>query len=158
MNSRRHVVELVLAVIGIIGLATSVEAENSENARHRLPGSWHAQAGTAAQGTFPGLFTFTSDGGVIGTESPGPFESPAIGSWVARGGGAAFTFFALFGSPAGGGQNTGRLKVVGSLHFDHAADGWSGPFKIDVFDAAGHLLFTDRGQITLTRIVVESID
>jgi len=158
MNSRRRVVGFALAVIAVTCLASPAVAQESVNGLHRLPGSWHSLASTPTQAPFPGLFTFSSDGVVMGTESPGPFESGGYGSWEARGGAAALTFHALFGSPAGAATNTGRARIVGLLHYDAATDTWSGPFKIDVYDPAGHLLFHDRGQFTLTRIVVESLD
>ena len=158
MNSRRRVVGLVLAVIGIICLASPAAAQNSVNGLHRLPGSWHSLASTPTQAPFPGLFTFSSDGVVMGTESPGPFESFGVGSWEARGGDAALTLHGLLGSARGAGLNTGRIRVVGLIHYDAATDTWSGPFKVDVYDPAGNVLFHDRGQFTLTRIVVESLD
>jgi hypothetical protein len=50
-----------------------------------------------------------------------------------------------------------KLKVVGRLQYDDKG-GWSGPFKIDVLDAGGQVVFTDHGTFTLTRIAVESLD
>jgi len=158
MNSRCRVVGFALAVIAVICLASPAAAQNSVHGLHRLPGSWHSLASTAIQAPFPGLLTFSSDGAIVATESPGPFESIGVGTWEARGGDAALTFHVLFGSPAGAATNTGRARIVALLRYDAATDTWSGPFKIDVYDPAGHVLFHDRGQFTLTRIVVESLD
>jgi hypothetical protein len=127
--------------------------------QEKLLGSWNVAVTTPNQGTFPALLTFTADGSVIGAESPNPFESSAHGSWVRSDQGeVAYTFVALFGSQEG--KNTGKLKVVGTLHFDDDGDKarWRGPFKIDVFDASGQVIFTDQGTFSLTRIAVESLD
>jgi hypothetical protein len=123
----------------------------------RLPGSWHSVVTTPNQGSFPGLITFNSDGGVTATESPGPFESPAHGNWERRGRDVAYTFFALFGTAAGAGHNAGSLKVVGTLHFDARNGGWTGPFRIQVFTPTGAVIFSDEGTIALTRIEIESL-
>lgn len=131
---------------------------NGHNGVDRLPGSWRVEITTPHQGSFPALFTFTGDGALIGTESPGPFESPSHGNWVGHGREAAYTFLVLFGSPAGAGRNTGSAKVVGTLQFDAGRGGWSGPFRIEVFDPAGHVLFSDRGTLQLTRIAIEALD
>jgi hypothetical protein len=64
----------------------------------------------------------------------------------------------LFGGPSGAGQNTGSAKVVGTLHFDADNGGWSGPFRIQVFDPAGHVLFSNAGTLRLTRIEIETLD
>jgi hypothetical protein len=145
----------VMVVMLLAGPA--VAGRDNENGRHgvdQLPGSWNVQimpAGTTV--TLPALFTFTSDGAMVTSESPGPFESSGHGSWVGRGREAAFTFFALVGSPAG--QNTARIKVVGTLEAHDG--GWTGEFALQVFDAAGHLLATTGGALQLTRIVVEPL-
>jgi hypothetical protein len=148
----------MIAVMLLAGSAVS--GNHQDNARHgvdQLPGSWHVEITANGGPTFPALFSFTRDGAMITSESPGPFESAGHGSWIGRGREAAFTFFALVGSPAGGGQNTMKLKVVGTLETDVATGGWSGEFKIQVFDTAGHLLFENGGTLQLTRIAVESL-
>jgi len=157
MNSRRHLVASVLAAIGVLFLVTSATAQNSVHGVHRLPGSWHVVIQNVDLGSLPALFTFTSDGTMIGTESPGPFESPAFGSWAPRGGGVAFTVFALLGSPAGMGTNTGKLKVVGSLHYDRGSDSWSGDFSLFFIPpvAGANPIPAGIGHLTLTRIEVE---
>lgn len=132
-------------------------ARGADQGIDRLPGSWRAVATTPHQGSFPGLFTFTSDGAVIGTESPGPFESPSHGNWERRGRDVAYTFLGLFGTAAGAGHNAGSLKVVGTLHFDAHSGGWSGPFRIQVFTPAGAVAFSDEGTLQLTRIEIESL-
>jgi len=85
-----------------------------------------------------------------------PFEGSGHGSWTTKSSGeVAYTFIALFGSEEG--KNTGKLKVVGTLQSDSGKDGWSGPFKIDVFDPNGQVIVTDQGTVSLTRIAVEAL-
>jgi hypothetical protein len=122
-----------------------------------LIGSWTAEIDSPNQGAFPALVTFTSDGSLIASESPNPFEGTGHGSWLSRGDGeVGYTFVALFGSQEG--KNTGKLKVVGTLQLDGGTDSWHGPWKIDVFDESGQVRFTDGGRLKLTRIIVEALD
>jgi hypothetical protein len=160
VNTQRNAVaRIVTVVIAVFATAFAAASTNAEDRGiDGLPGSWRAEVSTPNQGSFPALITFIRDGGLIATESPGPFESPAHGNWLRRGRDVAFTFLVLFGTPAGAGHNSGSAKVVGTLHFDARGDGWSGPFRIQVFDAAGHVLFSDEGTIRLTRIEIEALD
>ena len=108
-------------------------------------------------GIFPKLITFTSDGIVLGDEVPMPAETTAHGNWVATGPReAAYTFHALVGDAEG--NLSMKLKIVGKLEFDARADKWSGPFKIQIFDAAGTELAAYRGMMNATRIAVETLD
>ena len=150
MNSRLRAVGFVLAVIGIIGSAASAAAESVHGA-HRLVGSWEAAILPAPGVSLPALITFSSDGVVLATESPGPFESLGIGTWVPRDHDAAFTFRALIGSAADGGVNTGRQKVSGLLQYDPATDSWSGGVRVEL--SPQNVAFTV--PVVLTRIVVE---
>ncbi|MFL6274060.1 MAG: hypothetical protein ACJ74G_02540 [Blastocatellia bacterium] len=121
-----------------------------------LPGSYAVLGETAAQGQFKALLTFTSDGNVIGDE-PSAFETAAHGNWANIGGSqVAYTFTSLIGGADS--QLSGSLKVIGTLRLDAAQDKWSGPFKVEVFDASGNVVFTDRGTFTGTRIQIESLD
>ena len=133
------------------------DARAADQGIDRLPGAWHAEITPSGQGAFPALFTFTSDGALIGSEPPGPFESPAHGNWVRHGRDVAYTFFVLFGGPQGLGQSTGSAKVVGTLHFNAGTGGWSGPFRIQVFTPSGVPVFSNTGTLELTRIEVESL-
>jgi hypothetical protein len=49
-------------------------------------------------------------------------------------------------------------RSLAALKFDAQAERWRGPFKIDVLDPSGNVIFTDHGAFTLTRIAVESLD
>jgi hypothetical protein len=139
----------VLGMISILLLAAFMVAPatqaNGDNRSDKLHGSWNVVVTTPSQGAFPALMTFTGDGSVITDESPAPFESTGHGNWINRGQGVVgYTFVALYGSEQG--ANTGKLKVTGTLRYDEGAAGWRGPFKIDIFDAGGQMVFTDRGH------------
>jgi hypothetical protein len=151
-----HIAALSILVLTVFA-TTGSPAVGDDRGIDRLPGSWHAVVSTPIQGSFPGMIMFSRDGGLIGTESPGPFESPGFGNWVRRGRDVAFTFAVLFGTPAGAGHNSGSAKIVGTLHFDAHTGGWSGPFRIQVFSTTGAVLFTDEGEFHLTRIEIESL-
>jgi hypothetical protein len=160
MHSKRTMVMFVLGLISILLIAAFLVAPatqaGSDNRSDRLHGSWSVVITTPGQGAFPALLTFMGDGSVIADESPAPFESTGHGNWVNRGHGeVGYTFVALYGSEQG--ANTGKLKVTGTLQYDEGADGWRGPFKIDIFDAGGQMVFTDRGTFSLTRIAVEPL-
>jgi hypothetical protein len=101
--------------------------------------------------------TFTEDGNVIADEPPSPFETSGHGNWVSTGRrSAAYTFIALIGSAEG--PFSAKLKVVGKLRLDADKGTWSGPFRIDVLDPSGQVIFTDRGTFSLTRIEIERLD
>lgn len=117
-------------------------------------GAWLVEVTLPGQAALPGLLTFNSDGTLMASESPSPFESTGHGSWqMTNTGAAAYTFVALFGSAEG--KNTGRLKGVGTLQTTGDQDGWSGPFKIEIVDGTGQVTFAERGTFALTRIAVE---
>ncbi len=48
-----------------------------------------------------------------------------------------------------------KYKVVGTLKLGSNKESWSGPFKIDILDPNGQLIFADHGTFNLTRIAVE---
>ena len=107
-------------------------------------------------GVFPAVLMLTSDGGVIATEAPGPYESAGMGSWTATGPHAAdYTFYFLYG----GADNrlTSKGKVVGKVLYDPGKDCWDGPWKIEVVDAEGKLTYTTKGTHTAKCIAVESL-
>lgn len=119
-------------------------------------GAWLVAVAMPGQDHFPGLLTFNSDGTLMASESPSPFESTGHGSWqMADSGTVAYTFVALFGNAEG--KNTGRLKMVGRLHNADGQDDWSGPFKLESTDSLGKITFTACGTFALTRIAVESL-
>ena len=161
MIAKRTLVASIVAVLFtalpiVPGAQSSLTNERPEHANLKaLPGSWAVQVSTPTQGTFPALATFTSDGAVITSEASS-FETAGHGNWVSTGDDeAAYTFVAIEGSPTG--EFTGSLKVVATLRLD-GRQKWSGPFKVDVFDADGNTVFSDRGTAKATRIRVERLD
>jgi hypothetical protein len=81
-------IPLIIATFFIIlaaALATAPRhAEGADHGVDQLPGSWLAEITISPEVSFPALFTFTRDGALIATESPGPFESPSHGNWIRR--------------------------------------------------------------------------
>jgi hypothetical protein len=158
MNTKRFLSAATMLIVtaSLLLAACAPTAPAKDNQAEKLLGSWNADITTPSQGTFPALFTFSGDGSVITAESPLPFESSGHGNWNSKTPGeVAYTFMALFGSEEG--KNTGKLKVAGTLNLNADNTSWSGPFKIDVFDATGQVIFSDNGMLNLTRITVESI-
>jgi hypothetical protein len=162
MNSKKigisftfSVLTLALVIAGF-SISSLSEAYAQNKKVKGLVGSWHVQIETPAQGTLPALISFFSDGIIIGDEANSD-ETSAYGNWVSTGGrGVAYTFTSLIGSPQG--VATGSLKVVGTLEYDAGQDTWTGPFKIDVFDTGGNVIFADRGTLTGVRIPIETLD
>ena len=129
---------------------------NTPGGLAKLVGSWNVEIAPSGQGAAPGLMTFTSDGIVLGDEPPMPFETTAHGNWTATGSReAAYTFVALIGNAED--KPASRLKLVGALTYDAQADTWSGPFKLNVFDAAGQSTLAVDGTLSGTRIAVERL-
>jgi hypothetical protein len=161
----KHTRTIALSIVGLISalllvtLAIAQTAQANPNSRsEKLLGSWNVVVTTEVQGiTFPALLTFSDDGGMIADEPPSPFETSGHGNWVSAGRrDVAYTFVSLIGSAEG--PLSSKLKVVGTLQYDAGSDNWSGPFKIDVFDANGQVIFTDHGTFSLARIAVEPLN
>ena len=145
---------VAVLLIGILAVGQTVQASPGS-----IFGSWSVVVTTVGQGvTFPALLTFTSDGSVLADEPPAAGETTGHGNWL-RGshGQVNLTFVSLYSDPATGAY-AGKLKVVAELQRDPGDDGWSGPFKITVFDPGDQVVFSDTGTFTLTRIAVESLD
>jgi hypothetical protein len=161
MNNKRKLVMFVLGPISILLAAAFIVAPttqvNADSRLDKLLGSWEAVTTVEIQNaTFPSLLTFTSDGSVIADEPPSPFETSGHGNWISTGPGqVAFTFMTLVGSAEG--PLSLKYKVVGTLKLGSDKKSWLGPFKIDILDPNGQVIFTDHGTFNLTRIVVESL-
>ena len=161
MNRKHKMVMFVVGLSSIMLLAAFIVAPatqvNADNRSDKLFGSWDAVVTTEIQGaTFPALLTFTSDGSVITDEPPSPFETSGHGNWIKTGPGqVAYTFMTLVGSAEG--PLSAKYKVVGTLKLGSDKESWSGPFKIDILDPNGQMIFTDHGTFSLTRIAVEPL-
>jgi hypothetical protein len=102
---------------------------------------------------FQAMLTLSPGGGVIETESTNP--GTAQGSWVDRGGGRLALTIQRFdfdqqGHPAG--------HVVVRAELDPVGDGrLSGPFKVDVFDPEGNIVFSGTGTATARPFEVQPL-
>jgi hypothetical protein len=115
----------------------------------RILGTWSVQVTPDGSPSFPALITFTHGGGVIETESDAP--GTGQGSWTQISHGRfAFAFqtfiFSSTGAPAG------HAVVRSVVRLRHGT--LSGPFKFDVFDAAGHKVQSGSGTATATRFAI----
>lgn len=162
MNSNKIVVSFTLSLLtlALVIAGFSISSLSDAYAQSKkvkgLVGSWNVQIETPVQGTFPALLSFFSDGIMIGDEANSD-ETSAYGNWVSTGGrGVAYTFTSLIGTPQG--VANGSLKVVGTLEYDAGQDTWTGPFKIEVYDTSGNVIFSDRGTLTGTRIQIETLN
>ena len=97
----------------------------------------------------------TSDGFWLGSRPTHPYETPAVGTWVATGPQtAAYTFMVLNGSETD--VLMAKTKVVGTLQYDARTDTWSGSDYLTVTDLSGHIIATDTGTLKGTRIAIEA--
>ena len=151
---------LALTIAALAMTAASQSMTNNFKAQAKitkaLPGSWEVAGETPAQGQFRALITFTSDGSLIANE-PSAFETAGHGSWTTtEANQVAYTFVAFIGSATG--EFSGSIKVVGTLQVDATQAKWSGPFRVDVSDPNGNLVFTDSGTLSGSRIQIESLN
>lgn len=158
-----------LTAVGISSLSQANPTSPPASVNHRLDnlaGGWIVEATPETQPPFEGLITFNADGGLLSSAQPMGidfmgrplYETPGYGNWIAtRPNQAAFTFVALYTDASG--MSAGKGKVVGKLQYDPRTDTWSGPFRFEVRDASGTVLyFESRGTINAARIAVETLD
>ena len=164
MNTRSKAI-LGLILVGMFLLVSAVLAQTSTSGANidKLYGSWNVevmtvnQPGADGSHRFPALLTFGDEGSVITDEPPSLGETSGHGNWISNEDGSiSYTFVGMFSD--GQGAYTGKLKVVGTLQYDSAADTWKGPFKIDAFDADGKVVGSDTGTFDMARITVEMLE
>jgi hypothetical protein len=145
---------LMAVVLPVAALAVSRSAVDAKT--NDWVGSWNVVGTvTSMSGAFPVLMTFTSDGSVIGDETPSPLETSSHGAWIKTGGNeGAYTTYFIVGNATDLTKWT-LGKVSGTLKYNPGQDKWSGPFKITVADQSGAVFFTDTGTMKATRISVE---
>ncbi|MEN3334945.1 MAG: hypothetical protein V7641_4310 [Blastocatellia bacterium] len=147
---------LAASVIAATWQSASGDVRTQTKVVKAMPGSWSVNGDTAAQGEFKALITFNSDGTMIADE-PSAFETAGHGTWIFKGGSeVGYTFIVLIGSPSN--EFSGTIKVVGTLRLAGGDNIWSGPFKVEVKDPGGNVVFSDTGTLTGTRIQVEPLD
>jgi hypothetical protein len=140
---------LLLAALLALAVPAATSARQSRSHHHegsgQILGTWDVQVSVTGQPTFPALLTFSPGGGLVETESDAP--GTALGSWEKIGPRTyqvAFKAF-IFNST---GQPNGYVLVRNKATLSHGT--LSGPFKFDVFDAAGHVVPGQSGAGTAT--------
>jgi hypothetical protein len=124
-----------------------------------LVGAWSSEIDSTLLPNFLSLGTFSSDGTLTNISVPSlaiPTESPGYGVWV-RTGRRRFAVTFLTVVSDGAGNLVGTNKVRATLTTSKDGDQFTGPFQVDVFDAAGGLVVTDVGTINGTRIKIEPL-
>jgi hypothetical protein len=142
-------------VVGVGGVAGADQAGRHAAGGHAdgVLGTWLVDVTPAGDEPFQAMLTLSPGGGVIETESTNP--GTAQGSWVDRGGGRLALTIQRFdfdqqGHPAG--------HVVVRAELDPVGDGrLSGPFKVDVFDPEGNIVFSGTGTATARPFEVQPL-
>lgn len=133
---------------------------------HPIVGAWEVSVTVGGQVVGVDLASYGADGTVtVAFPSPTPappgsdhqleFFSTAIGAWAAKGERQVVQRFVSLGVDEHG-RNIGRHTITAESEL--AADGqtWSGPFRIQVTNAAGEPGGEVSGTVTATRIAPEA--
>lgn len=123
------------------------------NGKNDVIGSWIVDVTTGGGVSFKALLTFTSDGGLLESET-GAFSSTAHGTWERAGGHTfALTFMALLSSDLDG-TFAGTVRVSSTVRI--SGDEYIDPgFTVKVFDPDGNQVFSGGGTAHGRRILVE---
>ncbi|MBI3951390.1 MAG: hypothetical protein HY314_13145 [Acidobacteria bacterium] len=127
-------------------------------AAHLLEGSWIATVTpTGGQAPFKALLTFTTDGGLIQTDTSPEFETPGHGEWV-RTGDRQFTigFVNLLFDDQG--EFGGTKEIRENITLNDTSDEYTGVSRVDFFDANGNLIRSTSARTQGTRIHVEPLE
>jgi hypothetical protein len=120
-----------------------------------------ASAGTNSLAPFVATETFHSDGTFIENSLAdyiAPQATPGQGLWALTGNGEfTLTFYGVLIGSVSDPQFQGTYKVRSKLTTNEVGDQFSGPFKIDIFDANGNLLFSLDGNAQGRRAALESL-
>lgn len=147
---------LTVVLVGLVALdhTPGSAAQNGTPtaglAGHPLVGTWivNDPSGT------PSVTTFTSDGIVIDTETGG---GTGLGSWQATGARtASFTFVIQTSDPTQ--HFTGTVIIRGTAEVDTSGNSLTSSFSYTVVQENGTVLASGKGQVTGTRLPVESPD
>ncbi|CAN5415525.1 hypothetical protein BH20ACI1_BH20ACI1_06510 [soil metagenome] len=178
MNAKKFFATLMMA--GFLALQTSVifaqsnEIKSNEQSDNivetfgksdRLEGSWLVMVTpNGGPPPFRGLITFDSGGGLIASAQgdillnppPGvpPVATAGHGAWKRTGNRRyAFSFRQLLYDSVGNYQ--GEVKSRHRITVNAAGNQWNGQLLFEIFDADGHLVFSDSATEQATRIEVE---
>ena len=152
------VAALLGVVVGVGGVAGADEpGKGGPHARgdhaHSVLGTWLVDVRPTGGPPLQAMLTLSPGGGLIETESGSP--GTAQGSWEERGGGRLALTFQRFEFDEEG-QPAGHIVVRAELN-PQAAGRLSGPFKVDVFDPEGNVVFSDSGTATAERFKVQPL-
>lgn len=132
-----------LAVVAVVlgaGIAGRSPAAAAQGGRS-LEGSWIIDVTVADTGErVVGLFTYTSDGGMVSTNTTHPRWGPAHGAW-ARTGDREFAIMFQRLRFDGEGTFVGTHKVRGTITLNEALDEYTlAPSLSELFDVEGNLV------------------
>ncbi|HXF41591.1 MAG TPA: hypothetical protein VN687_17875 [Blastocatellia bacterium] len=129
------------------------DVTTTANGKNDVIGSWIVDVTAGGGVSFKALLTFTSDGGLLESET-GAFSSRAHGTWERAGGHTfAFRFIALLSSDLDG-TFAGTVSVSSTIRI--SGDEYIDPgFTVKVFDPHGNQVFSGGGTAHGTRILVE---
>lgn len=147
----------------VLGGQSTSEANKSKD----LTGSWLVTVTPQGAPSFQALKTFDAGGGLIASAQgdvllnppPGvaPVASTAHGAWTRTGKDEFLvTFRQIF--YGGDGSFEGGAKIRLTVVLNPADDEWSGPFKVEYFDAVGNVVFSGDGTMLASRIVPEPLE
>ncbi len=177
MNIKRILLaSVVLAVMASVASAQSLDRPGGVQTdppkrlaglqAESLVGSWIATVtptGPGAPPPFKVLLNFTEDGGFTGSAQGDICQegvaTPGYGAWSPAGGRRFdMTFLQIIYQPKDPvGIPLGTFKVRQTINLSESGNEWSGPFKGDIFDPTGNLVFASQGTATAKRIVVERL-
>ena len=138
-------------------LAPSAIVAKADGSDDTIVGAWKGTATLTGIPSFGTLLSFAAGGSLVHSASPDlqnttaapNLSTPSYGAWKRTGSGkyAVRFFFFTFDAqtnPSGSGEVKEQLTVDG--------DELNGTVEVTIFDANGHVVFTDDGKITAQRI------
>jgi hypothetical protein len=150
---RRRAKNLVLC--GALAALSSIGAVQSGSGPDAPTGAWNVTIEFEGFPPCTAPSLMTADGGIVANACTN-LESPGYGQWIRTGSRTyAVTFVGLEYAPDGSTIGTYKVRAKGTLTKD--ASLFSGPFKTEVFDQEGRVIFTVTGMVRATRVTVEPL-
>jgi hypothetical protein len=142
-----------LSAGGASGALTSGKSDRAgKHHGQRILGTWLIDVTPTGGEPFQAMATLTPGGGLVETENGSP--GTGQGSWASRGRRRVAVTFQRFEFGTGG-EPAGRAVVRAEVTV--RGDTFSGPFKVDVFNAAGDVVFSGQGTATAARFPVQPL-